>query len=514
MTRLPDESISFQNTKGDSGVENLYVYGQLNYSFEKDDLKVKSINVSENATFTGAGSVATTATGVLFSVGDGGSSGDRVIQFKRATRSTDINIQAVNSGTGATNLLFNQEGGAASFGGAISATTGTFTGLYLNGKIFDGDGDFGTSGQLLSSDGTDTVWIDASTTSVANANNVGVNANSTNADQFITFVGASSGNNPIRVDTDLKYNPSTNTLKTTSGNLTLSSGGDVIVSDDLDVTGNLDASGNLDVGGNLKIDGQLKDGDNNFGSSGQVLSSDGTDTAWINAGSLTAGAAAEVGVTAVNDNASHFFTFVDSSSGNENIKVDTNLTYNPSTNTLNVPNISGNGSGLSGIEAFVTGMIILWYGNTGNIPTGFVLCDGNNSTPDLRDRFVVGAGSAYSPGNTGGSQNVTLSTSQLPSHNHSISVSGTTSNKSLTGDITKISECYNVAGGATGVFTKKGTGNSPVTGAASNSPTAGVDFDASHDHTFTASGTSGNQGSGGAIETRPPYYALCYIMKT
>ena len=120
MTRLPDESISFQNTTGDSGVENLYVYGQLNYSFEKDDLKVKSINVSENATFTGAGSVATTATGVLFSVGDGGSSGDRVIQFKRATRSTDINIQAVNSGTGATNLLFNQEGGAASFGGNVS----------------------------------------------------------------------------------------------------------------------------------------------------------------------------------------------------------------------------------------------------------------------------------------------------------------------------------------------------------------------------------------------------------
>ena len=49
MTRLPDESISFQNTTGDSGVENLYVYGQLNYSFEKDDLKVKSIETSESS---------------------------------------------------------------------------------------------------------------------------------------------------------------------------------------------------------------------------------------------------------------------------------------------------------------------------------------------------------------------------------------------------------------------------------------------------------------------------------
>ena len=48
--------------------------------------------------------------------------------------------------------------------------------------------------------------------SVANSINVGTNLNSTNADQFVTFVGSSSGNNPIRVDTDLKYNPSTNRL--------------------------------------------------------------------------------------------------------------------------------------------------------------------------------------------------------------------------------------------------------------------------------------------------------------
>ena len=78
-------------------------------------------------TFTGIVKSGTTATGNIFSVGDGGASGDRVIQFKRAARSNDINIQAINSGTGATNLLFNQEGGAASFGGAVSATTGTFS---------------------------------------------------------------------------------------------------------------------------------------------------------------------------------------------------------------------------------------------------------------------------------------------------------------------------------------------------------------------------------------------------
>ena len=79
-------------------------------------------------TFTSTVKSGTTATGIIFSAGDSGNSGDRVIQFKRAATTNDINIQAINSGTGATNLLFNNEGGAASFGGAISATTGTFTG--------------------------------------------------------------------------------------------------------------------------------------------------------------------------------------------------------------------------------------------------------------------------------------------------------------------------------------------------------------------------------------------------
>ena len=39
LMRLPDESISFQNTTGDSGVENLFVYGKLNYNFDNDDIK-------------------------------------------------------------------------------------------------------------------------------------------------------------------------------------------------------------------------------------------------------------------------------------------------------------------------------------------------------------------------------------------------------------------------------------------------------------------------------------------
>ena len=78
------------------------------------------------------------------------------------------------------------------------------------------------------------------------------------------------------------------------------------------------------------------------------------------------------------------------------------------------------------------------------------------------------------------------------------------------------------SGPASGVFTKVNDPNNPITGSSSNSPVAGFTFDGSHDHTFNASGTSGNpsdtgtdaQGGSTALENRPPYYALCYIMKT
>ena len=48
------------------------------------------------------------------------------------------------------------------------------------------------------------------------------------------------------------------------------------------------------------------------------------------------------------------------------------------------------------------GAIIMWSGSIGSIPTGYVICNGSNGTPDLRDRFVVGSGTSYAVGNTGG----------------------------------------------------------------------------------------------------------------
>ena len=63
--------------------------------------------------------------------------------------------------------------------------------------------------------------------------------------------------------------------------------------------------------------------------------------------------------------------------------------------------------GIIGVAAtstspFTSGMIMLWSGSIGSIPSGWYLCDGTNGTPDLRDRFVVGSGNTYAVGNTGG----------------------------------------------------------------------------------------------------------------
>ena len=634
----------------------------------------------------------------------------------------DLEVQNINvvgiitaktfSGVDATSLK--DDGGTvkiqATTTGATHSGRAVFNEVELQGKVYDSDGDFGTSGQVLSSDGTDIEWVNAGSLTAGAAAEVGVTAVNTNASHFITFVDSSSGNENIRVDTDLTYNPSTNTL----GGTNISS---------------------LYITGNLRLGGQLKDGDNAFGSSGQVLSSDGTDTRWVNAGSLTAGAAAEVGITAVSDNASHFMAFLDSSSGNDNIKVDTNLTYNPSTNLLSIggisfsgtisggtsvsaTNLSGNltgaiqtaaqtnitsvgtltgltvdgnvildstsnylhikgalydkdgqsgsadqvlvstgtqvdwkdttsltasnsqkititesdtntafpitfsaapgqsggntllsdnqftynassntvtagtfsGSGasltslnasnlqsgtvadaripnlnaskitagtfdvaripdlsgakitsgtvaaaridnlnaskitagtladarLSNSSLFVTGMIMMYTGSTA--PSGWAICNGQNGTPDLRNRFIVGAGNSYNVGVTGGFDSVSLSESQIPSHTHSFS--GSSSHSHCINDpghthTMNFNQGNIISSGGAFGLKDSGTANRI------NTNTTGITVN-NDGHSHTVSGNTGTPapnttdtlGESATDKNLPPYYALCYIMKT
>lgn len=64
------------------------------------------------------------------------------------------------------------------------------------------------------------------------------------------------------------------------------------------------------------------------------------------------------------------------------------------------------------------GFVSLFYGALQDIPAGWVVCDGQNGTPDMRGRVPVGAGGQYALGATGGADSVTLTTAQLPPHSH------------------------------------------------------------------------------------------------
>ena len=71
--------------------------------------------------------------------------------------------------------------------------------------------------------------------------------------------------------------------------------------------------------------------------------------------------------------------------------------------------------------AFPSGGIIMWSGSIASIPLGWLLCNGTGSTPDLRNRFILGAGDTYAVAATGGSADAVA-----VSHTHT----GTTSNRS------------------------------------------------------------------------------------
>jgi len=156
-------------------------------------------------------------------------------------------------------------------------------------------------------------------------------------------------------------------------------------------------------------------------------------------------------------------------------------------------------------DAFVRGMIMLWSGSTGTVPSGWALCNGANGTPNLRDRFIVGAGGSYAVNATGGSANATL-----PSHSHS----GATSNGGA-----HTHSVYVRNDNATN--TNGDTLNRPNTGVlgdeqgtkgyrtTNGSSTQLLKNSSTHTHSFTTNST----GSSGTNANLPPYYALAYIMK-
>lgn len=118
------------------------------------------------------------------------------------------------------------------------------------------------------------------------------------------------------------------------------------------------------------------------------------------------------------------------------------------------------------LQQYLQGMVVMWSGSIATIPDGWVLCDGNNGTPDLTDRFVIAAGGSKSPDDTGGSS----------THSHNV-----------TGD------------GHDHVLYNYYTPNDFATYPARESMRM-------NDTTITGDTNSENH--------TPPYYALAFIMKT
>lgn len=176
------------------------------------------------------------------------------------------------------------------------------------------------------------------------------------------------------------------------------------------------------------------------------------------------------------------------------------------------------------------GIITMWSGATNAVPSGWALCDGNNGTPNLKDRFIVGAGQSYGVGNTGGNWTQTpsvwtnaagtginvagtaITEAQMPWHTHSGSV----------GSDASIQVQDSIQSGSAGEwladdsFGSVGWSPSPIrkplknfsaslsiNGTGGNQPHYHGVTDNGHAHTAAAS----------AIDVRPPYYALAFIMK-
>jgi len=319
--------------------------------------------------------------------------------------------------------------------------------------------------------------------------------NNTTGGYAIT-IGASSGaviTIPNGVTAQV-YTDGTNFYSAQTG-----SAGNFLVNGNLSVTGSQVDVGNMSIGGTLGVTGAASL--NGGGTSTTPTTGDNTTkiatTAFVTTAVTNAtGSLGTMSTQNANNVAITGGTLNGVSGTNSGLSVGTatNLTGSGtiSSTTTGTTQALGTNNTTIATTAFAlangipSGAIVMWSGSIASIPSGWLLCNGSSGTPDLRDRFVVGAGSTYAVAATGGTADAIV-----VSHTHTAT---------------------SVDAGHTHGFTASVSNSSTPTGPAGAGapPASGTTATGNANITTTINAT----GSSGTGQNLPPYYALAYIMKS
>jgi microcystin-dependent protein len=161
--------------------------------------------------------------------------------------------------------------------------------------------------------------------------------------------------------------------------------------------------------------------------------------------------------------------------------------------------------GIIGVQAssgatIPAGLISMWSGSIGSIPSGWYLCDGSNGTPNLTDRFIIGAGSSYAVNGTGGVSSVTLTTGNMPAHTHT--ATSTVTDSGHTHVVGSRDSTADFGGNYSQEFVAS-PNNANGPNVTTSTSTTGI----------TVATTNASAGSGSSFSILNPYYALAFIQK-
>lgn len=374
-----------------------------------------------------------------------------------------LNTQVIFNDNGVANavsgLTYTKSGGILSVAGNVNSTNVNagnvrLTGIISATGVIEGAGIFTTSGNMGTPPGVTTLRIG-------------------NVNPSIIFMGGSATN---------IYLGNVNSVTDVAGNLlvgaTISAGGNVLTSGNFSAAGNIATTGDISASGNINVANVFSSG---------VISATGNATV----GNISVGGRISASGNVL------IGGFV-SASGNLTAA---NLSIGGTSTLTGVATAPTAANGTSNTQVATTqfvqnsllnllpsGVIVMWSGTIATVPSGWLLCNGTSGTPDLRDRFIVGAGSTYTPGNTGGSKDAIV-----VAHTHT----------------------------ATSVVSDPGHAHSyndtvlqaDFFGTGANASTATANTTSSNTTGITVSTTINSTGSSGTNANLPPYYALAYIMK-